>query len=256
MGKVLPFSDLEQYLQSFKSKVDGCIVDSQFLIAILYELHTFHEDATILFNTLAKYEVPIFATVTTRSEFLDIQRKIIITEALMGMLGSASPWKLTKNVEKMLRKHKFWIDQQAAKDEMPILTDIRIKECKETFFPKNQSGKSGWLEICNYYLKDKLLNSWSLLETKAGINYLDMKDPNIEKYFPEGVNWSEMYKISERTCLGTSDAMIINMLNSSILPFAVSADYDMAFSIITQEKSKTLFTPDILFKNKIKKLNI
>ncbi len=271
MGQALPFSQIDTYLSGLQSDVQGCIVDTQFLVAIIYPLHKFNVDADFLFKKLAQYEVPIFTTVTTRSEFIDIQRRIIITEALMNMLNPPSEWegtvkgkkedteatwRLTSAVKTELRKHKAWIDGQASKEDIPILPDKRIKDCKEIFFPTTRSGKSGWLEICEHYLGGKLLEYWDFLVEKVGINYLDMGDKNIDQFFTDKVTWKKMYQISEHTCLGSSDSMILNMLNCSKFSFCISADYDMAFSVISSENDKIIFIPDNLYSKKIKKIHL
>lgn len=68
MGKALPFSAIDQYLKGFQGPVAGCLVDTQFLVAATEELHPFYDDAGFLFEKLAEYKIPIFTTVTTRSE--------------------------------------------------------------------------------------------------------------------------------------------------------------------------------------------
>ncbi len=63
-----------------------------------------------------------------------------------------------------------------------------------------------------------------------------------------------MYEICEKTCLSGSDAMILNMLKSSTFPFIASADFDLAYAIVTNDDiSKTIFVPDRMYK-KIKNI--
>jgi len=256
MGFALPFSQIDVFLKELGGEIPGCIVDTNFLIATTYENHPFSNDAEFLFEKMAEHQVPIYSTVTTRSEFLDVWRRIIITEALMGMLAKNSNWRLTKKVKAVLKKHKAWIDMQAAQDEMPLLTDRRIKDCKEVFFPKAQSGKSGWVEICGFYLSGKMDEYWALLLEGLGINHIDLSKPEIQKLITSKVRWTEMARISEETCLGTSDSMILNMLKSSVFPFVVSGDYDMAYAILLDETKKAILIPDSLYRNKIKNLKL
>ena len=121
MGQVLPFSSIDQYLRNLKAPVTGCLIDTQFLVAVTEELHPFYDDAGFLFEKLAEYKIPIFTTVTTRSEFVDIRRRFIITETLMGMLAPSSRWRISANVQKILRAQKVWIDTQAS-NRNPSLT--------------------------------------------------------------------------------------------------------------------------------------
>jgi len=252
MGKVFPFSAIDQYLGELGDRARGCIVDTNFLIAAIYDNHPFYDDAGFLFEKLSEYKIPVFSTVTTRSEFMDIRRRIIITEVLMDMLTSESPWRLSAETMKELKKHRTWIDIQAAKDDMPILTDARIKQCKNAFMPQAHSGKTGWIEICRAYLTGTMTASWKLLVDQMGINHLDLNDPKMQPFVPEKVEWNKMYSISETTCLSSSDAMILNMLKCSVFPFVVSADYDMAYAMLVDDAEKVVLIPDSLYREKIK----
>ena len=254
MGKVLPFSSIDQFLKNLKIPVQGCLVDTQFLVAATEELHPFFEDACFLFEKLAEYKIPIFTTVTTRSEFIDIRRRFLITEALMGMLASNSKWKISASVQKILRAQKTWIDTQASKEALPLLTDSRIKTCKECFMPKSQSGQVGWVQICNEFLSGRLLESWNILVEDLDLNYLDMRAENISDLIPEKLEWKKMYSISEETCLSSSDSMLVNVLRCSKFPFIVSADFDIAYSLLADSSSQTVLIPDNLHYKKIKGL--
>lgn len=254
MSQVLPFSSIDQYLKCLKAPAAGCLVDTQFLIAATEELHPFFEDAGFLFEKLAEYQIPVFTTVTTRSEYVDIRRRFIITEALMGMLASSSKWKISANVQKVLRAQKTWIDTQAAKDSLPLLTDTRIKDCKECFMPRTQSGQIGWVQLCHEYLDGQLLDAWNVLVDKLKLNYLDMRSENVSELIPDKLAWEKMYAISEKTCLSSSDSMLVNVLYSSNFPFVVSADFDIAYSVLADSGDKTALIPDNLHYKKIKSL--
>ena len=252
MGKALPFSSVDSYFKGLGESIPGCIVDTNFLIAATYENHPFFDDAEFLFGKLADYQIPVYSTVTTRAEFIDFRRRIIITEVLMDMMSSTSPWKLSKIAHQELKKHRTWIDLQASKEELPILTDARIKQCKSVFMPVTQSGKSGWVEICKHYLTGTMQASWNLVVEKLGTNHLDLNEAEAQKLILNKVEWKKMYEISEATCLGSSDAMLLNMLDCSVFPFVASADYDLAYSVLVHSPDKTILIPDSLYRNRIK----
>lgn len=56
------------------------------------------------------------------------------------------------------------------------------------------------------------------------------------------------------TCLSASDAMIVNMLRCSNLPFIVSADFDVAYAVLAEDSDKVVLIPDSLYRNRIKGL--
>jgi predicted nucleic acid-binding protein len=254
MGQAFPFSSIDKYLRELGATVPGCLIDTNFLIASTEELHPFYDDAKFLFEKLAEYNIPIFTTVTTRAEFLDFRRKSIITEVLLDMLAPSSKWKISEKTKRLLRAQKTWIDTQAADDSVPILTDRRIKACKELFMPKDHSGHIGWVTICSEYLHGQLLDAWSVLIEKLDVNYIDMRDGSVTELIPEKLEWTKMYKISEETCLASSDAMLVNVLKCSKFPFIASADFDLAYSVLGDSCDKTVLVPDNLHYNKIKSL--
>lgn len=200
MGKVIPFSEIDVYLSSLKPKAIGCLVDTNFLFAALYQdVHPFSDDAEFLFEKLAEYQISIFTTVTTRNELLDLERRVIITEALMGMIAPHSKWRITNDVTKKLRAHKTWIDHEASTGRLPILSDYRIKETKELFFPIRASGKNGWLEICEEFLGG-LNNRVSQIEQSLGLNYLQLRDNDSEKRFMTAhPSWEAMHAVVGKT---------------------------------------------------------
>ncbi len=256
MGNVIPFSQIDLYLNSIHPKAQGCLVDTNFLFAAMYKgVHLFSEDAEFLFEKLALYNIPVYTTITTRSELLDLERRIIITEALMGMLAPHSKWRISNEVAKKLKAHKTWIDQEANAGRLPLLTDYRIKQTKELFIPVRASGKNGWLEICDEVLGN-LNERMAFIEKGLGLNYLRLRGEDSDaRFLNEPLSWSKMHSLLGKTCLSSSDAMLLNVLNHSIFPFIVSGDYDIAYGVLAEPSEKTAIIPDQLYKNKVKNLN-
>lgn len=253
MGQTLPFSEIDSFV-SHADALQGCIADTSFLIAISDIEHDFHEDAQFLFERLVHHEIPIFATVTTRSEFIDFHRRVILTESLMDMLAHASKWKISASLREVLRSQKGWIDNQARAGSDPYLTDIRIKICKRSFLPKTQSGQIGWVELCREYLSGRLQAAWDSIANALSLNYIDMRADDSSALFERELKWEEMYRLSEATGMGSSDAMILNLLDSSVLKFVVTSDFDLAYGTILSTQNKTALVPDTIYRNHIKKL--
>ncbi len=253
MGVVIPYSDIDNYL----SKTDllkGCILDTNFLIALTEENHKHNDDSKFIYEKLVHYKVPIYCTVTVRTEFIDYQRRIKITESLMDMLAPSSKWKISSSVRDTLRKYRGWIDNQAKDDEIPCLTDTKIKEIKKIFLPKTQSGQIGWIELCKEFLSGKLLLAWTDIEDALALNYIDMRDSQNQYLFQKELKWENMYSLSEETALGSNDAMILNVLNSSTLPFVISADYDLAYGVLKSQTDKIILVPDSIYNRNLKGL--
>ena len=68
------------------------------------------------------------------------------------------------------------------------------------------------------------------------------------------IGWEKMYSISEATCISSNDSMLVNVLRCSKFPFIVSADLDIAYSLLADSNDKTALIPDNLHYKKIKGL--
>jgi predicted nucleic acid-binding protein len=230
------------------------LADTSFLIATSDRDHKFHEDASFLCEKFAEYDVKIFVNVTARSEFIDYHRRVVLTETLMDMLALTSPWKISKVVREELKSQRGWLDNELHKGRDALLNDSRIKECKQVFLPRTHSGQIGWLEICKEFLSGKLLKVWEELSSNFDLNYVDMRSAGSGDLFRKVLQWESVYRLAEETGLGSQDAMILNLFDCSVFPMLVTMDFDLAYGVLGSVADKTVFVPDNLFRNRIKKL--
>ena len=108
MGRVIPFSEIESYLSSIE-KLDvhkGTILDTNILISASYELRDSHSDVVNLWATLQQKKYRLFATVNTRSEFLEFQRRLILTENLLDMVDQHSRVKISSRARAKIQTLK------------------------------------------------------------------------------------------------------------------------------------------------------
>lgn len=253
MGFAEPFSSVGKILVASNIKKTGCLLDTNFLIALTYEVHAFHEEARALFNQLFKSKVPLYVGLPARSEFLDFQRRLAITEAVMDMLAFGSRWRISKEATKLLRAHKLWIDGEAKINRLPVLTDARIKQCKELFLPRSQSGKIGWLEICASFLRN-IQTTWQKTEETLGIQYVGVREAEDGALFSKKLKWENLYVISAKTCMSSQDAMLLNLFDSSVFDILITTDFDLAYGNLAEANSKCVLVPDGLYLRKIKAL--
>jgi predicted nucleic acid-binding protein len=252
MQSVLPFSALKNH--SIVNLKEGAIVDSNILIAAMYDPHSFYEEACDLLRELRDNQIPLFATVTVRTEYLDFARRILLTEKLMDVYSDSRKYKLSERVKTELKKHKTWIDIEAAKSSLPVLTDTRLKDCKQVFDPNNHSGKLGWLKFCEAFLADKLLKHWQIIEESFGINYLQLRGLESEQFLNKAIDWKDMYLVIEKTGISSHDAMIINAFMTSKFSAIFTADFDVAYSVAAEKNvNKVCFIPDSLYQ-RVKKM--
>ncbi len=252
MGLCLPFSEIDIYLQG--KAPEGCIVDTNFLIAASDKDHPLHEEAQFIEEKVEEYSIPLIVSVSARAEYIDYKRRVIVTEYLMGMLAPSSKWKISAAVRKVLSDQKSWIDGQAKNGSDPYLSDSRIKDCKQIFLPKNHSGQIGWVKFCKEYLNGRLTKSWQEIVNTLKLNYMDMRAEDSKNFFRKNLQWEEMYRLSEESALSSQDAMILNMLDASIFPFVITMDFDLAYGVMLSTRDKVALVPDNLYRNRLRKL--
>jgi hypothetical protein len=112
----------------------------------------------------------------------------------------------------------------------------------------------GWMELCKEYLDSNLLTAWEKISETLSLNYVDMRSHDTRELFRKELDWQFMYSLAEHTALGSQDAMILNLFDSSIFPFIVTMDFDLAYGVIASTSDKTALVPDNLYRNRLKKL--
>ena len=254
-SKLYAFSDLSTF-KNLDLFSHGAVIDTNLLIAGAYELHHFHEDSFDLFETLARFKIPLYTTVTVRTEYIDFFRRVRVTEALMDIYSNTKKFKLSKRVKEELKKHYAWINLQSQKDLLPALSNYRIKETKMIFDPIRHSGHLGWLEFCNEFLAGRILASWEHVESELGVNYLQLRGNEAHAtHLKKSLDWRDMYKVVEKTAVSSNDGMLLNAFFSSHFQVFLTADFDVAYAITVQnDPMKSCFVPDSLYK-KLSKIN-
>ena len=99
--RIRGFSELEQFLMSSEVHVKGCLVDSSYLIAASYDSDTHNTACDVATRALSKSTTPIFTNVSVKHEFMEAQRRIVISEALCDFhtaYGSLVPSEVEKNL--------------------------------------------------------------------------------------------------------------------------------------------------------------
>jgi hypothetical protein len=95
---------------------------------------------------------------------------------------------------------------------------------------------------------------WQHVEESLGINYVELRAGESKQFLESDLSWENMFTLTEETCLGSNDAMILNVLNSSIFPFIISSDYDIAYGVLKSSNEKAILVPDTLFNRHLKKI--
>lgn len=246
------FSSIDKVLSGMPEAERLCLLDTNVLAGWSYsDLHSLGEDCEFIVEKLGEYSSTVFASVTTKSEFYDFVRRVVLSENLLSIGTADSKWKISTAVRRKIENLKRLVDQKASRDDLPLLSDYQLKELKKDYFiPRNESGKDGWIKFCSEVLGADLQRAWENLESCIGINYLDTQDPSLESVLPHRPQWADAATLIVQSGVSMSDAFILNIFKSSSIPILVSADFDVgyAFRASGLSHTKMLLLPDKLAK--------
>ena len=245
MGRVLPFSQLPAETLSRGGSQLSCIVDTSILFAAVYDRDCYNTEAVELFEQMATLEVEAYSNVNIRSEFLNLQLKVIMGEALLGLLhdygGGLHPTLLAK-----LRSLKTRFDNAMSDDRGFKLSDFELGEFRRllTSFVSTPN-RNGWIVFCENYLHGCIAETWRSVENDLGINFLSLRGVESPEQLLIHPTWEGMVDLMERYGLGSADAMILNLFLSVDIPWLVTADRGLAFGAQHAcPREKLIFVPD------------
>ena len=249
MGRVIAFSEFKRYLEELdnNSFVRGSTLDANILISLTYEVKSNYDEVTHFIDALCSEKFELFTTINTRAEFLDFHRRLIMTEYLIDIINFGSTWNLPKTARAQIQSQLGQLRRNEKNGGDPVFSDRQIKKIKSSFSAGSHSGQQGWIKLCDILLKHQLDGSESALN-EFGIKYLSQNDPKQANMFHTEVAWSEAKRISEKTCIGIADAMIINAFSSSYFPFMVSTDFDIGYTVLASKNLKDVIVPDQVAK--------
>jgi hypothetical protein len=254
MGFVISFSEFESYYAAIRDNATfakGAILDTNILISLTYEVKSNHEEVTDFFDQhlLAERQngFRLFTTVNTRSEFLDFNRRLIMTEGLRDITDEHSGVKITASAKAQTQYQSGLLKRREQQGGDPVLNDTQLKSIKSAFSAGRFSGNVGWIALCQEYLEKKLDRAEENL-VDLGVEYISQHEPSQKELFHKKIDWPDAKRFSEATCLGLSDAMIINAFQCSRFPFIVSSDFDIGYAVLASRELKDVVMPDSVAK--------
>jgi hypothetical protein len=249
MGRVIGFSELPDYLAHLESsvleKTRATILDTNVLISSNYDPRDAHDEVIRTLDLLADRNYRLLATVNTKAEYLEFQRRVFLTETLMDLTDEFSKVVLPSSARAKIATLKGTITTAARtdRDRDPVFNDIHLKKIKKEFSAGSHSGRIGWLKLCNAYLGGRLQQAADWLE-ECGVEYVSQHEPSQAPLFHSRIDWPEAIGISEKTGASFSDSMILNAFRCSHCPFIVSMDFDVGYAVLADPMMKDAVMPD------------
>lgn len=181
MGKVIPFSKLDVYLDSIKNDhlLKGTILDTNILISSSYEIRDSHDSSNEVLEVIKSHGYKLYATVNTRSEFLEFQRRLILSESLLGLIDLSAEIKTSSRARAKIQTLKGSLKSSVTADPErdEIFNDVQLKKIKKEFSAGPHSGNKGWLEICETFLSNQIQKADQELLDR-GVIYISPNDPS------------------------------------------------------------------------------
>ena len=77
------YSELDSLLVKNHMAHNGFLVDTNILVSATYDLDKFHDDSADFIEKIINKNIPLYCNVNIRSEFLEIHRRILFSEAIL-----------------------------------------------------------------------------------------------------------------------------------------------------------------------------
>ncbi|MFP5492193.1 MAG: hypothetical protein ACLGG0_11885 [Bacteriovoracia bacterium] len=220
----LKISEFEKYVDQFPALKQGCIVDTNVLFAGSYPLDIHNDWADEVFRTLSRLAIPVYTNVNVRLEFLDLQRKVLIPEGLVGFYEDFSEsldGKIYEELKYLKRKAKAASDEERAFK----LNDSDIKKFMELFgHGPTTDGPSAWTAFCKSYFAPYLARVWENAVKDYKINFLGTREIESKEFFKKHPSWVNMVCLLGESGIGAADAMILNLYKESSFSLLITAD--------------------------------
>lgn len=242
------YSEIKDLVSQNSNVKNGLLVDTNILVAATYELDEFNEAAMDFIDACMDLQTPLFCNVNIRSEFLEIHRRIIFSEAILDFEKQCKkallPGELVNDLNAFRTRYERRLVSKPNKTPLK-LNDSEIKDFKIKMVQVKGLQKDLWTELCEDRIGTKIAEIWHTTEESLGLNFLSLRKEDQEKHLNQKPEWSDVTDLISKYGLSSSDAMILNMFLVSKFEAIASSDVDIALAIKSMNLSnKHVLIPD------------
>ncbi|GIL17073.1 MAG: hypothetical protein BroJett040_08240 [Oligoflexia bacterium] len=241
------YSDLGNLLKKIPNLKNGIIVDTNILISATYELDKFNEVALDFIDLVIENKIPLYCNVNVRSEFLEIHRRILFSEAILDFEKDCQKDLLPSTLASMLTtyRNKYERRQKNNPDSPLRLSEAEIKEIKLEMLHVYGTKNNLWHELCEDRIGDKLVNIWLDTKSALNLNFLSLREEDQRLHLNEKPDWDGVSRLMSSHGVSSADAMILNMFFSSKFEAIATSDIDIALAVKTENRAgKVCILPD------------
>ena len=245
------YNELSELLKVKPSLLKGIVVDTNVLISISYDFDNFYEQTNELLELLIENKIPLFCNVNVRSEFLEIQRRIIFTEALLSFEAEVDKASLPVELSRKLSSIRANQRKRELDERNPFrLSEAEIKGFKNLMIKLRGPSGNLWLAFCRELIGDQLANLWEATADRVGLNFLSSRIEDQQKYISTPLDWTEAVRFMSTEGISSADAMIANMYFSSNFEAILSSDSDIGIVVLRRgDGNKLCLLPDLVARS-------
>ena len=226
----IELSDLSKLVSEKPEFKLGCIVDTNALFAAAMPLDRLNEWAEAAFKELRALEIHTFTNINIRSEFMDLQRRVLIPEGLVTFYDQPCGETMDGHLKTQLRLLKTSKDK--SKDKLFKFNDQQMKKYRNILKElPGPNGMNSWDWFCENFLHPFIVNVWEENIAFLKVKFVGTRAIESREYFDRDPSWKDMTDIIGRFGIGSSDAMIINFFLCSQFPLIVTGDEDVAYAV-------------------------
>lgn len=228
------YKELDSLLKQVPSVQNGFLIDTNILVSATYDSDKYYDDSSAFIESLVEKEIPLYCNVNIRSEFLEIHRRILFSEAILDFerqcTKSLLPLALANSLTAFRNKYERLLKEKPL--ETPLkLSESDIKDFKLKMVVVHGIEKDLWSELCGDRIGSKLVDTWTETESALGLNFLSLRKEDQDLHLNYKPEWEGVTELMSKHGLSSSDAMIINMFLSSKFEAIASSDIDIALTM-------------------------
>jgi predicted nucleic acid-binding protein len=240
LKRIHHFSDVENLTKQYPELQNGCLVDTNILIAASIPMDPFNEQAEALIEKMVDLNIPLYTNINIRIEFLEIFRRILVPESLIDFLEDYEKI-LSETTKAKLKSVQTSYRKSLDTGKVYKFSDDRIKEFRNLLTSESNT-QDGWETFCQMYLYPQFVTAWDDVKSQCKLNHLPAGDSENHPLITAPVTWAGAYDIMGNYGLGSADSMILNLLVNSKFKFIITSDGDLksAISFLREHKKEII----------------
>jgi hypothetical protein len=216
-------SDLSSYLGANDCRI-GCFADTGFLYAFAYDDDRLFNIAVDVHSLLSEYEIPIYANVISRMEFVDLIFRKQVTNACIRLFEKSRRDADNQSIYNFLKDIRDKDTAARKRNESYKINEGRLKVLRNLI--KNGHDVTDWKDFCKQFVGSILVDEWKLLEEELGLNFVEVLEGEPSDLMNAPLAWDDMVQVMGENGMRGPDAMIVNLFSKSKFPLLITSDSD------------------------------